>query len=599
MNPNPPAVPNLLTTPVRGVHLTGGVLQQVFADNVRYLLEAYPLDSILYRFRERAGNATPPGRVMGWERERLYGSLAGLFLMGSGNALRWNDNAALRAKLDAVVAGIDACKQPNGFIMAYREDEALNSPVTTENPNYVRSWVTHGLLDASLAGNPQALPLIRGHHDWLNQWEGLRTGVPSVKDRHTGYQGMPSISRLYFSPLGKPADIATLQDYWQEDWWLDQFLAGDDRAIYRRDDRMDWWTRENNFTGPFPHGYEITGFEAYLDLYRATGDVRYLHAMNSAWTMMRDKWQHVGGSIAMCEGHEFPPGSYSLGTGELCCAVFWVKLNQRYHLLYPDAEVFVGEIEKSLYNACIPNQWGSAGIAYHARLHGEKMGPQTEATCCEGQGTRLYGSLPEYLYSLAPDGLYVDLYAPSQITWTQDGAAVTLTCETRFPEAAAVVLRVALAEPQFFSLHLRLPEWAAAEVEIRVNGELCAHGKPGSYRRLSRCWRAGDEVAFALPLRFRATRLRGAEVIPGQPRYAIEVGPILLAAVGPLDGHGCVVIRHPPDDPAAWLQPVPGKPLHFSVFGQPDCEFLPYYEIRRQPFTCFPIVQASPVTSRL
>jgi len=577
---------------VSGVRLTAGVLKRVFDDNLRYLLDAYALDSILYRFRERAGNANPPGQVIGWERERLYGSLAGLFLMGAGNALRWTEQAALRARLDAVVAGIEACRQPNGFIMAYKEEEALNSPVTAENPNYVRSWVTHGLIDASLAGNTRALPLIRGHQDWLNAWEGLRSGVPSVKDRHTGYQGMPSISRLYFSPLGKPADIATLQNYWQEDWWLDQFLAGDDRAIYRRDDRMDWWTKEHNFTGPFPHGYEITGFEAYLDLYRATGDRRYLHAMNSAWTMMREKWQHVGGSIAMCEGREFPPGSYSLDTGELCCAVFWVKLNQRYHLLYPDAEVFVGEIEKSIYNACIPNQWGSTGIAYHARLQGTKMPPQIEATCCEAQGTRLYASLPEYLYSLAPDGIYVDLYASSRITWCQDGADVMLACETRFPAQPEVTLRLSVANPPFFTARLRIPAWAAADVEVRLNDEPVACGKPGSYCRISRCWQDGDEVAFSLPMGFRTNRLRGADRIPGHERHAIEYGPILLAAVGPMNCQDCVRILQSPDAPAAWLQPIPGRPLHFAVAGQPDCEFLPYYEVRQQRFTCFPVIEA-------
>ncbi len=57
-----------------------------------------------------------------------------------------------------------------------------------------------------------------------------------------------------------------------------------------------------------------------------------------------------------------------------------------------------------------------------------------ENTCCEGQGTRLLGSLPEHIYSIAPDGLYVHLYEPSTIRWQQGGQPLELAVKTRiFP----------------------------------------------------------------------------------------------------------------------------------------------------------------------
>lgn len=31
------------------------------------------------------------------------------------------------------------------------------------------SWLTHGLLEAAIAGAPEALALVRGHIDWFNQ----------------------------------------------------------------------------------------------------------------------------------------------------------------------------------------------------------------------------------------------------------------------------------------------------------------------------------------------------------------------------------------------------------------------------------------------
>ena len=178
---NPVAVPFQLQTPTRGVKLNGGVLKQVFDNNVKFLLNNFAENDLLYVFRERGGNRNPPGKPFNWDKggPQVTGSVAGLFLMGSGNALRWEEDQRLRGRMNALVAGIAALKQPNGFIMAYPEKETG----LRENANYVRSWITHGLLDAAVAGNPDALPLIRGHLDWFNHCEYLS----QVVDKKRGY----------------------------------------------------------------------------------------------------------------------------------------------------------------------------------------------------------------------------------------------------------------------------------------------------------------------------------------------------------------------------------------------------------------------------
>ncbi len=332
--PNPVAIPYQLKTPTRGVKLTGGVLKQTFDNNVQYLLNNFSVDDLLYVYRERAGKPNPPGKAFSWDMTgpkstgpQVAGSAAGIFLMGSGNALRWEEDKQLRERMNAVVTGIAELKQQDGFIMGYPEDKTD----FRENANYVRSWVTHGLLDASVAGNSQALPLIRGYLDWFNHCEYL----PKVTDRNRGYvpdryipyQGMISSTLMYLSPLGKLDDLNVILKHYQEDWWLDQLLANNDRAIYDR---------------PEAHCYEITAFEAYLDLYRITGDIKYLQAVLNAWHMLRDNWEIPGGSWGLVEARRDPPKSYLLGlqsrSGEECCAVFWIKLNQRLHLLFPEQE---------------------------------------------------------------------------------------------------------------------------------------------------------------------------------------------------------------------------------------------------------------------
>jgi DUF1680 family protein len=596
---NPVAVPDQLRTPTRGVKLTGGVFKRTFDNNLEYLRNNFSVDDLLYVFRERAGKQNPPGKPHTWDKggPLVVGSVAGLFLMGSGNALRWADDGQLRERMDAVIAGLAELKQADGFIMGYPENKADFH----ENSNYVRSWITHGLVDAALAGNTQALPLLRGYLDWFNH-----SGYPAkVADRVHGYspdhyipyQGMISSTLMYLSPLGKPDDLNVILNYYQEDWWLEQLLAGDDRAIYDR---------------PESHCYEITALEAYLDLYRITGNMRYLQAVLNAWKMLREEWEMPGGSWALCEAKRYPPKSYLLGpgsrSGEECCTVFWIKLNQRLHLLFPEQEVYVSEIEKSLYNAGIGNQLGSSMISYSTVLEGKKEAPQCPpfGTCCEGQGTRLYGSLPEYLYSLSARGIYVDQYAPSEITWKQGNVDVKLTTRTAFPEAGDVTLKVDAPERAAFRLSLRIPSWATQAVQVLVNGKPTAAGIPGSYCHLEREWQAGDEVSFRLPMGFRLSRYEGYDQIAGYSRYDLEYGPLLMVLVGKPNLEHSMRILNDPAQPSGWLKPVAGKALHYQIstdqgywrlredeaWAEKYFEYMPYYEVGLdQEFTAFPVIQ--------
>ena len=144
------------STPRADVTLEGGLFQAALTYNTQYLLNSYTTDDLLRQFYERTGKVKgfkPHGSQIFWE-EDLAGSNAGRFLMGAGNTVRWIDDPELRKRLNAVVDGIDECRQPNGYIMAYPEDTIFYS----ERAAYTRAWLTHGLLEAAYAGNPKALP---------------------------------------------------------------------------------------------------------------------------------------------------------------------------------------------------------------------------------------------------------------------------------------------------------------------------------------------------------------------------------------------------------------------------------------------------------
>lgn len=146
-----------LSSPPGNVTLgPSGVLGAATLANIDYLLW-HEVDDLLFFFRQRVGAPNPPGaQCFGWDGG-LRGSVAGAFLMGAAGFLRWQDHAALREAVQALVAGIAACADASGYLMAFNESVLA----WDENPDYVQSWVTHGLLEASAAGWAEALPMLR------------------------------------------------------------------------------------------------------------------------------------------------------------------------------------------------------------------------------------------------------------------------------------------------------------------------------------------------------------------------------------------------------------------------------------------------------
>jgi DUF1680 family protein len=249
----------------------------------------------------------------------------------------------------------------------------------------------------------------------------------------------------------------------------------------------------------------------------------------------------------------------------------------------------------------LANQGGAQGIRYHTSLVGRKEAPTHINTCCEGQGTRLLGSLPEYIYSLCADGIYVNLYEPSTIDWTQAGESLQLRMETAFPQKPDVRLGVQCAAAVTAKIRIRVPSWASSSMDVHINGKRFASGTPGSYVTLSRRWLDGDSIAFVLPIDFRLTRYAGVDRIEGQDRFALEYGPLLMAAVGAADTELVLIGAKDPRDLVAQLQPVPEKPLHFTMYtfslGAPNgpTEFMPYFAIDTESFSCVPPIKTTPL----
>jgi uncharacterized protein len=217
--------------------------------------------------------------------------------------------------------------------------------------------------------------------------------------------------------------------------------------------------------------------------------------------------------------------------------------------------------------------------------------------CCTGSGVEEYAKLTDSIYWRDPEGLYVNLFVPSELDWPEKG--LKLRQETGYPGAQATALTILSVRPGTMAIRLRVPAWLQQAPAVKINGKpLEVSAAPGSYLTLNRTWKPGDKVEMELPMHLHM------EALPDDPQMqAFMYGPLVLAGdlgadglteahiVGPnfrvgapnIEQSGsplAPVNRVPPipdleiptirttsADPSSWIKPA-DKPLVFRTTGQ-------------------------------
>lgn len=571
-------VANRASTPLGGVVLQPGILHDVFHRNIHYLNSCYAHPSYCtcsddYPFQPFGGP--------GWS-QWLPASNEGRLLAGAAGTLRWGERADMRAIVTTIVTAIGERMREDGYFNYYPESVsfAYNEGLESERKNYDRVFWTRGMLAAGIAGDARVYPLLRKMYNWFNASPYL----PVMLEGGNATNGLPGGPLMYLSPVGIDDDLIVTERYCDQDYWINELRKAEPLCI-------------SHYPGERPHCYDLLGLEAFVDEYRATGAQKYIDAVNGGWEIFRSSYKHVGGAIAICEADgPYPPKSHYISTGhngETCGSVFWINVNSKLLQLYPDQEKYADEIEEALFNVIAAAQTGSGNIRYHNRIHGTKEVVSAAAnTCCEVSTAGLIGRLPEFIYSIAEAGVYVNLYVPSTITLEQ-GGKVTLTMDTAFPYQPAVSITVTTQSVHSFSIHLRIPAWATDSVAISVNGSVVSVGQPGSFVSINREWADHDVITLTLPVSMAMVKYIGLDQVDGNyDRYALRSGPILMALCGELAGPGDVPrLAVTPQELPDLLIPLDENSLEFAIKGYPGYTYVPYWKIDTETFTCFPIVQ--------
>ena len=160
-------------------------------------------------------------------------------------------------------------------------------------------------------------------------------------------------------------------------------------------------------------------------------------------------------------------------------------------------------------------------------FQGRKIYKKNRWPCCAGTMPQVAADYRLNCYFHGDDGLYVNLYVPSTLRWSQNGAQISLTQKSDYPFDGAVTFEVTLSSATEFALRLRIPAWADG-ASVSVNGAAApTPAATGQFATIRRTWQTGDRVEVDLPM-----KLRLEAIDPQHPQtVALLCGPLVLFAI--------------------------------------------------------------------
>ncbi len=288
---------------------------------------------------------------------------------------------------------------------------------------------------------------------------------------------------------------------------------------------------ENDLAGRHAYSH-VNSLCSAMQAYMTLGSEKHLRAAKNGFDMLHAQSFATGGwgpdellrktnspdvYDSLTNSHssfETPCGSYA-----------HFKLT-RYLLRVTRDARYGDSMERVMYNTilgALPMEADGRTFYYSdCNFQGKKVYSSHRWPCCSGTMPQVAADYRINTYLRDPGGVWVNLYIPSTVSWTQFGAQVALTQRGEYPYQPHVEFEVKASKASTFAVNLRIPAWAEG-ASIAVNGKRQA-AAPGTFARVEREWKNGDRVELELPLKMRL------EAIDAQhaDTVALLAGPLVL-----------------------------------------------------------------------
>ena len=588
------------------VRLLDSPFLQAMKKDAEYLFSLDP-DRLLHGFFTESGLEPKAEGYAGWERDGLGGHTLGHYLSATSMYFAASGDSEILPRIDHIVREMASIQRHrgDGYVAAIPGGDSLwtkvhNRDIQTSGfrlngvwaPWYTMHKQLAGLLDAYWnAGNDRALIVARGLADWAVETTSTLDEADWQNMLACEYGGMnEALANLYG-------------------------VTGDERYL-----ELSRKFHDTNVLHPLAEGIpDLTGLHANTQIpkvigvarqYELIGDDSLKTIADFFWEQMVDDHSYVIGGNSMGEFLAEPDvlaDRLDATTAETCNTYNMLRLTRHLFTLEPKAR-YADYYERALYNHILASQDPDTGMfTYYMSLKPGHYKTYSTAEgafwCCVGSGMENHVRYGEAIYFHSDRDLWVNLFIPSELSWTDQG--VTLTQETDFPASGAVRFTVSADAPKPLSLHLRIPAWVEGNVDVAVNGEPVSYpSASGTYLELARTWSDGDVVEMTLPMALRL------ESMPDNAdRVAIMYGPVVLGGAlgtegmpegGAFADSDVEFIEEPvPDVPVLvaertrledWIQPLAGDPLTFHTVGAgrpADVVLKPFYRIHHERYSIY------------
>lgn len=433
-----------------------------------------------------------------------------------------------------------------GFISAYPPDQfimlekgatygARNSQVWA--PYYTLHKILAGLMDCyEVGGNPKALEIAKGMGFWVHARLEVVPTETRIRmwNRYIAgeYGGMNEAMARLHRITGDERFLACARLFDNIDFFFGN--AEHEHGLACNVDTL----RGKHANQHIP---QITGA---LETYKGTGDPAYYQVADNFWGICMHGYMYSIGGVAGARNPNnaecftaqpdtlFVNGFSEGGQNETCATYNLLKLSRQLFLFDQDAK-FMDYYEQALYNHILASvDENNPGNTYHVPLNPGARKRFGNArmdgfTCCNGTALESSTKLQDSIYFRSTDdkSLYVNLYVPSTLTWSQ--RHLTLRQSTSLPYADTT--KLTLTGTGTFAIRVRVPRWATNGFAVKINGEdQDVNAVPGTYLTLSRSWQDGDTIELKMPFDFYL------RPVMDQPNIAsIFYGPVLLAVEEP------------------------------------------------------------------
>lgn len=314
-----------------------------------------------------------------------------------------------------------------------------------------------------------------------------------------------------------------------------------------------------------PNGHAVLALYYYAgaaDVYAETGEEALINALDGLWESVTQKKMYVTGAVGQThygasknrdmieegfiDDYMMPNlTAYNETCANLCNAMFSFRL-----LGIHGQAKYADIIELVLHNSGLSGIGLGGKDYFYANplrmLHGTRdydahadvtETPDREGYlscfCCPPNLVRTITNLSGWAYSMADNGVYVNLYGSNNLTSNlTDGSAIKLVQDTEYPWKGLVKLTVEEAKSEAFDIALRVPGWATGAT-ITINGEVAnVEVKPSTYAVLNREWKAGDVIVIDIPM--EATLVEGhPRIEEARNQVAVKRGPVVYCVESP------------------------------------------------------------------